>query len=172
MSPVLASALSSFHVKSQLFFEDFSSDCRVLQYESKLLRILGSSSEIANLKTSILWLKWMNLDFLHQCMPLFLKFWLSYSKVHELKRTEDPPPTHLTNQAAGTFVQYLPQASGINRYSSFYQIRSAQWWYGNKNLLKGTGLPDGWVSVHSARSRPIWLQRRALFDLDSCLIPE
>lgn len=172
MSPVLASALSSFHVKSQLFFEDFSSDCRVLQYESKLLRILGSSSEIANLKTSILWLKWMNLDFLHQCMPLFLKFWLSYSKVHELKRTKTRPQLTWRTKRLALSYKYLPQASGIDRYSSFYQIRSAQWWYGNKNLLKGTGLPDGWVSVHSARSRPIWLQRRALFDLDSCLIPE
>ncbi len=178
-SPILASALSSFYVKSRLFFEAFSSDYRVLQYERKLLSIFFSFSDIADLQTSIVGLKWMTLDFLHQCLPLFLeKVWLSHSTVHGLKAIEDPPPSHLSNQTAANFIDNMQQANDLDEPANFYPIRSAQRWYGNKNLSIGIGLPDGWVSVHSTRSQPIWLQRRFLlcknemYDLVRCLIPE
>ncbi|MCJ1462403.1 hypothetical protein MMC07_001004 [Pseudocyphellaria aurata] len=72
-SPTLGFALSSFHVKSQLLFKSFSSDRRYgRQHHKELIDVLGTNEEVANLQSSILRLRWMNLAFVHQCIPIFL----------------------------------------------------------------------------------------------------
>lgn len=72
-SPRLASTLSSFYIKSQLFFIAFSSENFMLRHGDQLMRILKSSAAIAKFQSEILQFRWMTLDFLHQCIPLYLK---------------------------------------------------------------------------------------------------
>ncbi len=166
-SPVLASALSSFHVKSHLFFRVFTDYHR---QSRRLLSIPLTWREVSNLRESISKLKWMTLDFLHQCIPILLeKVWLEDVIVRELGGTDNLPASYLTNETATKFLADTHQATRFEEsHRQFYLSRTAQWWYGHKNLFIGTGLPDGRISVYSTRSNPIFIQSYVtLFGLSS-----
>ena len=173
----LGSALSSFYVKSRLFFMAFSSDHFSyydfkLQHSDQLLGILWSEREIAILQTSILQRRWMTMDFLHQCMPLYLeKVWQSLGMISGLEAVHDIVPRSLTAATATSYIMEAGQA-GVGWFMRYNQTRSAQWWFGTERLFIGTGLPDGWVSLHEANSGPKWLRKRFMCCKPTCQIPD
>lgn len=176
-SSTLGSALSSFYVKSRLFFMAFSSEHFSyygfkLKHSDALLSILWSEREIAILQTSILQRRWMTLDFLHQCMPLYLeKVWRSLGKILEIEALDDTVPCRLTPTTCTRYIIEAGQA-GAEWFIIYNQTRSTQWWFGTKRLFIGTGLPDGWVSLHEANAGPKWLHRRVMCCMPTCQIPK
>lgn len=173
----LGSALSSFYVKSRLFFMAFSSDHFSyydfkLKHSDYLLNILWSEREIAILQTSILQRRWMTLDFLYQCMPLYLeKVWQSLGMILGLEFVREIVPRRLTSRTAISYIMEAGQA-GAGWFMRYNQTRSTQWWFGTKRLFIGTGLPDGWVSLHEANSGPKWLRKRVMCCKPTCQIPD
>lgn len=175
-SASLGAALSSFYAKSRLFFMAFSSEQFSyydfkLKHSDQLLSILWSEREIAILQTSILQRRWMTLDFLHQCMPLYLeKVWRSLGMILGLEAFHDIVPRILTSATARSYIMETVQA-GARWFISYNETRSAQWWFGTKRLFIGIGLPDGWVSLHEANSGPKWLHKRIMCCKPTCQIP-
>lgn len=173
----LGSALSSFSVKSRLFFMAFSADDFSyydfkLKHSDQLLSILWSEREIAILQTSILKRRWMTMDFLHQCMPLYLeKVWQSLGQISGLEAVHDIVPRSLTATTATSYIKKTGQV-GVRWLMRYNETRSAQWWFGTERLFIGTGLPDGFVSLHEANSGPKWLRKRFMCCKPTCQIPE
>ncbi|MCJ1466689.1 magnesium ion transporter [Pseudocyphellaria aurata] len=106
-SPVLASALSSFHVKSQLIFKAFSSDQgHGLQNSEELIDILRTKREVAKLQSSILPLRWMTLGFLRQCIPVFFeRTLLRQFKSFKWQWIDGSPAANLSHTRVAKFVQ-------------------------------------------------------------------
>lgn len=173
----LGSALSSFYLKSRLFFMAFSSDHFSyydfkLEHSDQLLSILWSEREISILQTSILQRRWMTLDFLHQFMPIYLeKVWQSLGMILGLEAVHDIVPSRLTSTTATSYIMEAGQA-GARWFIRYNQTRSRQCWFGTKRLFIGTGLPDGWVSLHEANSGPKWLRKRIMCCKPTCQIPD
>lgn len=173
----LGSALSSFSLKSRLFLMAFSSDefsyyDFKLNHSDQLLSILWSEREIAILQTSILRRRWMTMDFLHQCMPLYLqKVWQSLRMISGLEAVHDIVPRRLTATTATSCIMGAGQ-EGVRWFMRYNETRSAEWWYGTEQLFIGTGLPDGWVSLHEANSAPKWLRKRFMCCKPTCQIPD
>ncbi|MCJ1349712.1 hypothetical protein MMC31_007953 [Peltigera leucophlebia] len=173
----LGSALSSFYVKSRLFFMAFSSENFSyyhfkLKHSDELHSILWSEREIAILQTSILKCRWMTLDFLHQCMPHYLeKVWRSLGMVLGIRALDEIVPCRLTSTTATRYIIEAGQ-TGAEWFIRYNQTRSTHWWFGTKRLFIGTGLPDGWVSLHLANAGPQWLHRRVMCCMPGCQIPE
>lgn len=176
-SSTLGSALSSFYVKSRLFFmafscEQFSYNDFKLKHNDELFSILWSERELAILQTSILQRRWMTLDFLHQCMPLYLeKVWRSLGTILEIEALDAVVPCQLTSTTATSYITETGQAGAL-WFIRYNQTRSTQWWFGTERLFIGTGLPDGWVSLHKANAGPQWLHRRVMCCMPNCQIPE
>lgn len=131
-SSYLGSALSSFYVKSRLFFMAFSADHFSyydfkLSHSDQVFGILWSEREIAILQTSILKRRWMNMDFLHQCMPLYLeKVWQSLGQISGLEAVHDIVPRSLTATAAISYIKETDQVGGVRWLMRYNQTRSAQ----------------------------------------------
>lgn len=172
-SPSLASKLSSFFIKSQLFFIAFSSrDCK-LQYGGQLMRIFESSAAIAKLQSDILQLRWMTLDFLYQCIPLYLKKeFHRITKLPHLKHSDDTLTSSLSKETAPKLRTNVYQAKAqmcmeIGRYNGSYK----QWWFGTSDSSVSIISPHGWVNLYLP-SDSEWLQSRMLYCEKDCLIPE
>ena len=79
-SLTLAAALSSFHVKARLLTKVFSSygsletRCKKsLLHDNELRGLVGGLPEVAKLQSNILKSRWFTLDFLQQCIPIYLQ---------------------------------------------------------------------------------------------------
>lgn len=173
-SPRLASILSSFYIKSQLFFIAFSSEDLKLRHEDQLMRILQSSKAIAKLQSDILQLPWMTLDFLHQCIPLYLenKFHRT-SKLSHFDHSDETLTGSLSKLTA-------PKLGTDDPHEAKLQMRLdiipkygwlKRWWFGTSNSFISITSPGGWVDLHLALESER-LQSRMLHCQEGCLIPE
>jgi len=178
-SPILNSALSGPHVKMLLVFKVFSSDSsRALEHSTELLNILDTKQEIAKLQTAILRLKWMTLDFLHQCIRVFLvKTLLRRFRELELNwRTGDKP-------TEATVTQVLEEAYERNSLGfgdEFLDLHSYTWDVSNQiRVVLGIGLRDGLITlqVYTSKDGPNLrainsYRWRLLVCLGECRIPD
>lgn len=152
--------------------DDFSYYDFTLKHSDQLLGILWSEREIAILQTSILKQRWMTMDFLHQCMPLYLeKVWQSLAQISGLEAVHDIVPRSLTATTATGYIRKTDQI-GLPWLMRYNETRSAQWWFGTERLFIGTGLPDGFVSLHEANSGPKWLRKSFMCCKPTCQIPD
>ncbi len=178
-SPTLGSILSSPHIKMQLVFKAFASGSdNYLEHSSQLLDALGTTEEVARLQSAILRLKWMTLDFVHQCIPIFLvktlvqqfsKLGLYWRKPGK-KVTEAAVTELVTDVQEETFIDSLGNGHlGVHYYN---------WeWYNHPHILLGIGLRDGLISLETTKTNEEELVHshyrwRLLFCLDDCQIPE
>lgn len=146
-SPMLNSALSAPHIKMLLVFKVFSSDSsRALEHSTELLSILDTKQEIAKLQTAILRLKWMTLDFLHQCIRVYLVKTL-YRRFGELNlnwRNGEKPTMATVTQVVGE--AYERNSLGFG--AEFLGLHSYAWDVSNQIRVElGIGLRDGLVGL-------------------------
>lgn len=173
-SSSLASTLSSFYIKSQLFFIAFSSDTFSLRHEDQLMRILKSSAAIAKLQTEILQFRWMTLAFLHQCIPLYLKKeFHRTSKLSHLEHSAETLTGSLSKETAPPRLITDPhEVKSRLRMEMFPNTgEHKQWWFGTSDSFVSIISPQGWVNLHL----PFESERllgRMLYCEKGCLMPE
>lgn len=172
-SPRLASKLSSFYIKSQLFSIAFSSENFELRHGDQLMRILHSSATIAKLQSDILQLRWMTLDLLHQCIPLYLE--REFHRISQLLHIEHSDETltgNLSRETAPKLITDPHEAKSRMRMEiGLHNGDRKQWWFGTLNSFVSIISPHGWVNLHLPLESE-WLQGRMLLCLEDCLIPE
>lgn len=172
-SPRLASNLSSFYIKSQLFFIAFSVGNFTLRHEDQLMRILQSSAAIAKLQSCILQFRWMTLDFLHQCIPLYLeKEFHRISRLSRLEHLDETLTGSLSKEIAPkvTADQHEAKSRMIRRLGSYCGVHKV-WWFGTSDSFVSIVSPHGWMNLHLPLEFK-WLQGRMLHCEEDCLIPE
>lgn len=165
-SPRLASNLSSFYIKSQLFFIAFSSEGFKLRHEDLLMRILPPSERIVDLQNEILQLRWMTLEFLHQCIPVYLK--KEFHRTSKLLRLEQSDETFTDNLSQETAPKLT---TGSHEGKSRMRIENNQWSFGTSDSFVSMISPHGWVNLHLPLESE-WLLGRMLHCQMCCLIPE
>ncbi len=173
-SSSLASTLSSFYIKSQLFFIAFSSDTFSLRHEDQLMRILKSSAAIAKLQTEILQFRWMTLAFLHQCIPLYLKKeFHRTSKLSHLEHSAETLTGSLSKETAPPRLITDPhEVKSRLRMEMFPNTgEHKQWWFGTSDSFVSIISPQGWVNLHLPFESE-WLLGRMLYCEKGCLMPE
>lgn len=172
-SPRLASNLSSFYIKSQLFFVAFSFENFTLRHGDQLMRILQSSEAIAKLQSSILQIRWMTLDFLHQCIPLYLeKEFHRISRLSHLEHSHETLTGSLSKETAPKLTTDQHEAKSRMRMEmGSYNGVHKQWWFGTSDSFVSIISPHGWVNLHLPLESE-WLQGRMLHCEEDCLIPE
>lgn len=172
-SPRLASTLSSFYIRSQLFFIAFSSENFMLRHGDHLMCILKSSAAIAKLQSEILQFRWMTLDFLHQCIPLYLKKeFHRTSKLSDLEHSAETVTGSLSKETAPKLISDPNEVKSRMRMEMFPDIgEHKQWWFGTSNSFVSIISPQGWVNLHLPFEFE-WLLGRMLHCEDGCLMPE
>lgn len=172
-SPKLGSNLSSFYIKSQLFFKAFSSENFTLRRGDQLMRSSKSSAAIAKLQSSILQFRWMTLDFLHQCIPLYLeKEFHRIIRLSHLKHSYETLTSSLSKETTPKLTTDQHDVKSrmrmeIGSYNGVHQ----QWRFGTSDLFVSIISPHGWVNLHLPLESE-WLQGRMLQCEKDCLIPE
>lgn len=170
----LASTLSSFYIKSQLFFVAFSPENFMLRHEDQLMRILKSSAAIAKLQTEILQFRWMTLAFLHQCIPLYLKKeFHRTSKLSHLEHSAETLTGSLSKETAPPKLITDPhEVKSRLRMEMFPNTgEHKQWWFGTSDSFVSIISPQGWVNLHLPFESE-WLLGRMLYCEKGCLMPE
>lgn len=173
-SPRLATTLSSFYIKSQLFFIAFSSENFMLQHGDQLMRILKSSAAIAKLQSEILQFRWMTLDFLHQCIPLYLKKEFNRtSKIPNLEHSAETPTGSLSKETASPKLITDPHEVKSRLRMEMFPSNGEhkQWWFGTSDSFVSIISPQGWVNLHLPFEFE-WLLGRMLYCEKGCLMPE
>lgn len=177
-SPLLNCVLSASHIKTLLVLKVFSSDSsRALEHSTELLSILDTKQEIAKLQTAILRLKWMTLDFLHQCIRVFLvKTLLRRFRELALKwRNGDEP----TKANVSQVVDEAYERNSLGRKDKSLDIYSYAWDVSDQIQVNlGIGLRDGLVALQVSNSKngPNFItidsyRWRLLVCLGECRIP-
>lgn len=172
-SPRLALTLSSFYIKSQLFFIAFSSEDFIQGHGDRLRRILKSSAAIAKLQSEILQFRWMTLDFLHQCIPLYLKKeFHRISKLSHLEHSDETLMDSLSKETAPKLATYPHEVKSRMRMETEPNNEEhKQWWFGTSDSFISVISPQGWVNLHLPFEFE-WLRGRMLHCEEGCLIPE
>ncbi|MCJ1423215.1 hypothetical protein MMC29_001097 [Sticta canariensis] len=181
-SPVLSSTLSSFHVKSQLLFKAFCSDQGYgLQHSEELIDILHTKQEVANLQSSILRLRWMTMDFLRQCRPIFLARTLFRQfKYFQFEQWIDgSSAAGLTHAAVAKFVHEAYRRAEVGAAKTRLECLSRTSCVSRQqNIAIKLGLVNGvlWLGEATANSnfrcRRIEKRWKLINCLDECRIPE
>ena len=180
-SPSLSSALSSFHVKSQLLLKAFSSDQGYgLQHSEELIDILQTKEEVANLQSSILRLRWMTLGFLRQCKPMFFETTLLRQfKSYQWQWVDGSPAAKLTHATVAKFVKEAYRRAGEEAEEE--RVGFLKWTYvvsHEQTIDIRFGLLNGVVWLGETVPRPtlgpVKREKRwkLLNCLDECRIPE
>lgn len=176
-SPVLSSALSSFHVKSQLFFKAFSSDHGDgLQHSEELIDILYSKQDVANLQSSILRLRWMTTEFLRLCRPIFFERTLwRLSKSFRWQWIDGTPAAKLTHAQVERFVQEAYRYIREREEAGKENLGHLGWSYivsDEQTIDIQFHVLNGIVSLGDTRSWPPARRWKMINCLDECRIPE
>lgn len=170
---MLASTLSSFYIKSQLFFIAFSLENTTLRHEEQLMRILKSSAAIAKLQSEILQLRWMTLDFFHQCIPLYLKKeFHRTSKLSRLDHSDETLTGSLSKETAPIFITDSHEVeSRMIIGTEIIERQYKQWWFGTSDSFVSITSPQGWVNLHPPFKCEMHLGK-ILHCEKGCAIPE
>ena len=178
-SPLLSAALSSFHVKSRLLFKAFESGpYGGLLHSEELLSILHSYSCVTELQRRILALNWMTLEFLHQCIPIYLEKTLLHAfKTLQLPWMDGTPANNLTRAMVVNLVKEAFDKSKFDDRlyrESLYVFDS-----GPYTIQLKLDLSDGAVSLLENGSKTIipfgrftFQHWELLYCLERCSIPE
>lgn len=181
-SPVLASTLSSFYIKSQLLFKAFCSDQTYgLKHSEELIDILYTKQEVAKLQSSILRLRWMTMGFLRQCRPIFLARTLfrQFKNFQFEKWIDGSPAAKLTHATVAKFVQeaYRRAEVGAGKTAIEY-LRWTSRVSGQQNVAITLGLVNGDLLLEKATANSNYgyhtTERRwkLINCLNGCRIPE
>lgn len=126
-SPLLGSALSSFHVKSKLFFKAFASVGDVDLVHENLFTSYRIS-EFAQFQSSILECKWMTLDFLKQYKPVYFEWILLFAfKRYQLTWIDGTSWKDLTTRMSAELVQDLYQRNKPVKVGQMMDDHAWQW---------------------------------------------
>lgn len=187
----LSLCLSSSLVKRQLVFKAFSSSSgNSLKYSHELLDILGTEKEIAKLQSAILRVKWMTLDFLQKCIPIFLVTTL-LQQFSSLNLDCKQAGQKISEAAVTDFVKRACEHRQISTIDGPLMIQEWKNWEAGEKGNAGKkekyvdlqiGVRDGLINLHiytpdegfgtSDCPFPLHYRWRILFCLDECRIPE
>ena len=178
-SLLLGSTLSSPHIKILLVLKAFSSDMgHGLEHSAELLRILRTRHDIVKLQSAILRLKWMNLDFLRQCIRVFVAKTLLRQFTRRRYDWKDID-SKLTESTVADFVEdaYRKHSVGVEEHGVL-GLQTYEWNTGGPiHLNLALGLRDGLVRLqvytadHDNNLSCDGFRWRLLYCLDGCQIP-